>query len=277
MNMNLLQSVLMGLVSGFAEVLPISAEAHRALMRTFFGMEYNEPVFLFLVHMACLAALAAFHSSEILKLRRTSALMKIQPKRRRVQPEMSSVFTVRHLKSAAIVMIVLRLFGRQLSFIAGTKSYLGAAVILNGIILFLPKLVRSANKDSRNMLRVDGLVMGLGAGLGAVPGVSGVGAALSFGIMRGVDRKYALNFVYMLLIPCLVVELALDVLALVGGGLTITAGGLAVALIGAVCAGIGSWLGMRMMKFLAFSAGFSGFSYYCWGFGLICLILFLTI
>ena len=277
MNMSLLQGLVMGFVSGFAELLPISAEAHRSLLLTFFGLK-EDAVFCLIIHLSCLLAVVWGNRNEILKLRRTSHLMKVPPKRRRHQPDMPTVYTVRLLRISLVFLILPKLFTMQLGFIQSSLNILAFTLILNGIVLLIPSLVRNGNKDSRNMPRMDGVLMGLCAGLSVIPGISQVGAAVSAGIARGVERFYALRFAYILMIPGLIIRLVFDLIAIIAGGAAaFSCGGLIVCVAGAVAAHIGCRIAMRFMRFLAFSQGYSSFAYYCWGAGLLCFILFLTV
>lgn len=278
MNMNFIQSLVMGLVSGFAEMLPVSAEAHRTLMRTFFGIGSEDAVFRLLVHLACLIALNIFYSNDILELRRANHLMQIPPRRRKKPLDMAAANTAKLLKTAVTVMVVFRLFTLVLSFIGEKLNLLPAALIVNGILLLIPGLVRSGNMDSRNMPKINGFLMGIGAGLGVVPGISPVGGAMSLGCWQGVDRKYGLKFAHILLIPGLGVEMIFDVVSIAMGGAAAFSGiGLLIAIAGAVAAGIGCHLGLKLMHFLAQRSGFTMFAYYSWGAALLCFLLFLMI
>lgn len=278
MNMNFFQSIIMGFVSGFAELLPISAQAHRALLRSLMGLRSEDPVFLLILHIATLAALLWCCRGEVQRLRRTSALLRIPPRRRRHQPDMPSVYTIRLLRTASVLLCVGKLFTMRLSFIANELQILAFSVLANGILLLIPSLVRNGNKDSRNMPRLDGMLMGLGAGLSVIPGISQVGATVSIGISRGVDRRYALKFAYLLLIPGMLIQIVFDVIALaVGGAIAFTGLGLAVAFAGGIGCFLGCLIGYKLMNFLAFSTNFSAFSYYCFGVGLFSFVLFLTI
>lgn len=278
MNMSVLQCILMGFVSGLAELLPISAEGHRAILRILMGVESEDAVFRLVIHLFTLLALLWCGREEIHKLRRTSRLMKIPARRRRHQPEMASVYTVRLLRTALTIMLIGKIFTWKFEFIADEPQILAFTLIANGILLLLPSLVRNANKDSRNMPRLDGMLMGLGAGLSVLPGISQVGATASIGIARGVERGYALRFAYILLIPGMVVHIIFDIVAIIAGGAAAFTGlGLLGALLGGVCSFVGCILGHKIMKFLSVSTNFSSFSYYCWGAGLFTFVLFLTI
>lgn len=275
--MSFLQSLMMGFVSGFAELLPISAEAHRALLCTLFGLESEGGVFRLLVHMAALAVVIWGCKDEIRHIRRVRRLIKLPPRRRKTQPDPATLYTIRLLRSATILMVVLKVFSLGLSVVGQRMNLLAIALTFNGILLILPAMVRTGNKDSRNMLRVDGFAMGLGAGLSAVPGISAVGASLSLGTARGVDRNYALRFVYLLMIRVLAVELVLDLVLLVTASQSIAMMDVVFALVGGVCAAGGSFLGMKLMRSIASFSNFSGFAYYSWGAALFCFILFLTV
>lgn len=277
MNMTVVQSIILGIVSGFAELLPISAEAHRSLARSLMGLESEDPVFRLIIHIFSLAALLWCSRVEIDHLRRTKAILKIPKKRRRHQPDMPSVYTLRLLNAAVVLLVVGRLFTMQLRFIADELQILAFTLIINGVALLIPSLVRNGNKDSRNMPRLDGILMGLSAAFSVIPGISQVGAALSVGISRGVDRRYALKFAYLLLIPGIIIHILFDIVAIISGTVVLSGIGLAVACAGGIACFIGCVIGYRLMNFLSYSTNFSAFSYYCFGAGLFSFILFLTI
>lgn len=272
--MDYLQNFIIGIVSGFAELLPISAETHRALLRCLFGIKSEDAVSRLIFHLSSLAALIWCSKEELFKIRKTQALAKVPRKKRRRQPDMPTVYTIRLLKTAGVLLILGRLFTTKLAFVGNELQILAFSTIANGILLLIPSFVRSGNKDSRNMPRLDGLMMGLGAGLSVIPGFSQVGACVSFGCARGVDKQYALKFTYLLLIPGLLIHIIFDIIAIVSAGAAFS---FVFALISGIACYIGSYLGYKLMKFLAFSTNFSAFSYYCFGVGLFSFVLFLTI
>ncbi len=277
MGMNLFQNLIMGFVSGLTELLPISAEAHRSILRLFFGTASEDLIFRFLVHMACLIAVIFLNRNAIKRIRLTRHQLKVSSRRRKTQPDTQSVYTIRLLRSATIVMIFLKLLTPKLLLIQDRMNFLALFLLLNGVLLILPSLTRNGNKDSRNMPRLDGFLMGLGAGLSVLPGISAIGACASIGIARGVDRRFALHFSYLMLIRVLLVDMIFDVIAIAMGGVIFSVWGLVFAALGAILAGLGAALAIKVMNFMASGNGFSGFAYYSWGVGLFCFILFLTV
>ncbi len=278
MNLNMMQSILMGALSGFAEMLPISAEAHRTLMRCFFGVETEDAAFRLLVHMGSLVGLALRYSREIRDLRNANRLMKTPPRRRRHPVNPADGNTVKLLRSALWVMAGCRIFTLALAFLGKGLNYLVFGLTINGLLLMIPALVRSGNMTSRNMPRMLGLLMGLGGGLGTVPGISPVTGAMSLGQWQGVDRNYALKFAHLLLIPGLAIAMVFDVLDLILGGAAAFSGmGLFNCLLGGIAAGISAYWGVFASTRMAQSVGFTGFSYYSWGIALLGFVLFLMI
>lgn len=278
MNLNFLQSILMGFVSGLAEMMPVSAEAHRALLRTFFGVEGEDAVFRLLIHISCLTVLTLHYSDTVLELRRAGRLMRIPPKRRKRPLEISSANTVRLLRTAVTAMAVLRAGTLALQFVADRLSLLSIGLVITGILLFLPAVCRSGNMDSRNMPKVNGLLMGIGAGMSVLPGISPVAGAMSLGMRQGVDRGFALRFAHLLLMPVLLIQCGFDLISIfTGGAAAFSFSGLLYALAGAIAAGFGCRCGLELTDRLVRSVGFVPLAYYSWGMALLCFTLFLMI
>ena len=119
--------------------------------------------------------------------------------------------------------------------------------------------------------------MGLGGALAAITGFYRIGCILSAGMVRGIDRGYALDMALLLSIPTLLGLLIFDVYAVIVAGATVGALMVLIYLLAAAIAFGSSWLGIKLMRYLSVKAGFTGFSYYCWGLALFSFILYLMI
>jgi undecaprenyl-diphosphatase len=270
---------MLGFVAGVSEPLPVSAEAHRAILGKFFGVDQINPLILFFCHLAVLLVVLLCGNLELNRLRRTQKILKTPPRRRTGHPELNSAGTLKLLRTALPIVLVGRILGLYLS-IVGRKLYLlSLTLILSGLILYLPARMRSANKDGRHLTRLDGMLMALGGALGAVPGISFVGAVMSLGLIRGTERRYALRFAWLLLCGFLCVSLGLDLMAFLGMGAKLNLTLILSAVAAGLSAAAGAWLAIRMMYALVRRAGIgiSGFSYYNWGLALLCMALFLLV
>lgn len=279
MNLNWLQSAIMGFVSGLSEPLPLSGDANRGLLRQLFGVESEGPLFVLAYHVAVLVVVLMTGRLELGRLRRTAKILKTPPRRRTGHPDQNSAGTIKLLRSAGLIAVVGRLLSVHLDFFADKLYLLTAALVVGGIIEWLPVHFRSANKDGRHLAPADGMLMGLGAALSAVPGISLVGASASLGLLRGTDRRYALRFSWLLLVVSLAAAIFIDVLTVVGAGFSFEWMELLCAAIGGACAAVGAYLAVQLMLALVrrSSNGVSSFCYYNWGLALLCLVLFLLV
>lgn len=279
MNFNWLQSAAMGLSLGLSELLPLSSDAARGLMRHCFGGGNEGPLYALLTHAAVLAVVVAMGDLELNRLRRTQKILKTPPKRRTGHPDLNSAGTLKLLRIAGLLAILGRLISG--SFASGTdRLYLLAPMLLvTGVILWLPSHHRTANKDGRHLTPADGLIIGLGALFAAVPGISLVAVCASLAILRGADLRYAIRFSWLLLTLELLAAIGLDCLALVGAGFSFGLSQIIGALVGAACAALGAFLAVQLTRTLIRrgGVGIGGFCYINWGTALLCLMLFLLV
>lgn len=274
--MNWLRTVLYGFLSGLAEFLPVSSQAHQSLAAAVFGLPESAPLRQFLIRVACFAALWMTCSRDLAKLQRDAKLVKI-PARRRTRPvDTRSIATIRLLTAAVIPMLIGLLFYQRAQQFVSTLPALCVTLLINGILLFVPQYARSGNKDGRMLSRFDGMLLGLSGALSVFPGVSRMSLLHFTGSMRGADRGYTIQFALLLSIPALIVMLVYDFIAIFGGIEAMSFLVVLTYLISMAAAFYGSKLAINMVQSLAVKTGFSGFAYYCWGMALISLILYLT-
>ena len=272
-----LQSLIYGLTSGVCEFLPVSADAHRALFSYLTGSGEEELVFRLICHVCILFALLLSCRPQLEKLRRERKIASVPAKKRRRQPDAKTVLDIRVLKTALLPLLLSFVFYLPARNFGNDLWLLALILAANGIILFLPQLFPRGNKDSRSMSAVDSLLMGLGRGIGVIPGVSGIGAAVSLSKIRGLDRQYAVDMCLLLSIPALIALIGFDVYNIVSLGAAISLSQIVPYILTGVAAFLGAYLCVILMRFLAVKIGFSGFSYYCWGTALFVFILYLTI
>ena len=279
MDISWLQSTMLGFVSGLSEPLPVSAEAHRTVLARFFGTGEFSPLMLFVCHLASLAVVLLMGRLELKRLRRTARLLKTPARRRTVQPELNSTGTLKLLRTALPIAIVGRLLGFYLDDIGQKLYLLTLTLILSAIILHIPTHMRTANKDGRHLQKTDAILMGLGYALSAIPGISGVGACVSAGLIQGADRRYAVRFAWILLCAGLCVSLGIDVLGIMGSALKLDLSLILSLVAAGISAAVGTALAVRLMFALIRrgGVGISGFSYYNWGLALLCMALFLLV
>lgn len=277
--MNWIQSMMMGLVSGLCEPSPVSAEAHRGLLRHLFGIESEGPLFLLLCHVAALTVMLSAGNLELRRLHRAAKLTKNRSNRRGARLELNSAGTNRMLRCSAFFALAGGVLTVSLEFISNRLWMVAIPLVLNGLILWLPTLFRTANKDGRHMTAAEGTVMGLGALISAIPGISAVGAVTAIGSVLGAERRFSLRFAWILLCLRLSGSIAVDLMALSKTGFEWNLSAVLPAVLGAAASAVGAYIAIQTVRSLCrpFGRGLTDFCYYSWGQALLSAVLFLLV
>lgn len=272
--MDWLESIIFGFICGLTEFLPVSAQAHEALLLKMFGTA-STPLLRLVIHAAALLALYRNCAVHIGAMLREQRLLRIPPRRRKRRPDMLKVLDLRFLRTAAIVLMLGFFAYPTLSVWRNDLHIIAPILVLNGIIVYFPMHMPTGNKDARSMSQLDAVLLGLSGALAVIPGISRIGILTAIGIARGADREHSLNWALLLCIPALTVLLGMDVYTVMTQG--IGAFDLIQTVFAAAAAFGGAWCAIKTMRFLAVKAGFSSFAYYCWGAALFSFIMYLTV
>lgn len=269
-----LESLLMGITMGLTEILPVSAQAHSRILLKFMGKAEAPDLMNLFVHLGILAALFFSCQSHILKMLRAKKMSRIPKKKRKRPLDTKSLMDLRLLETMLLPVVLVLLVWRRLEGLSSNMIIMATLLFVNGLILYIPQYLPSCNKDSRSLSRVEGLLMGLGGGLFAIPGLSGIGAALSIASVTGVDRKFGLNMILLMNMGVLTGKVFYDFLDLLGSG----ASGLSLLtilcyLLAAAASFLAASLAIKLLRSLAAHKGYGIFAYYSWGLALFSFVL----
>jgi len=274
LDLNWMQSIVYGLLSGLMDILPVSAQAHRALLLKFFGLTGKSDLFALMIHLGILAGLYISCSSHLVRMSRAKRLSRI-PKNRRKRPlDMKSLMDRSLLKTMLVPVILGVVLMTYTAEFQTNLLFVSLFLLLNGILLYAPQFFSTGNRDSRTLSRVEGLLMGLGGGASVLPGISAMGASLSIGSVCGVDRSYGLTMALLMNLFLNLGYVIRDIYGIFAGG----AGQLMFLLIvryilTGIASCCGTLLGVRVMRYLASEHGYSFFGLYCFGLALFTFIL----
>ena len=275
MELGWFESFIYGVISGISEFLPISSEAHRAIYLRLIG-DADHALLRLMTHMGALLALLISCWPMISKLNRERSIAAVNKKRRKRAPDTKSLTDIRFTRIASLALVIVFILYSAVYDLHERLWILAGFLIVNGILLYIPQFLPAGNKDSRSLSSLDSILIGLSSGLGVVPGLSRVGLSTSTGLLRGADKRYALDAALLLSIPALIVLLIIDFF-----GIFSAAGVTFLGVLSCFTAGITSFFsaffGIYIMRFLAVRVGFSGFAYYSWGLSLFSFILYLMI
>lgn len=278
MELNWLQSILFGLVSGAADIIPVSGQAHRLLLLKFFGVNQMPNLLALVLHLSVAAALYLSSQGQFVRMNRARALARIPKKKRKRPLDTRSMMDWSLIKTMLVPTVIGLLLNTQVRGWSVNMFLIAGMLFVNGLVLYIPQFLPTSNRDSRTLTRLEGVLMGLGAGASVLPGISTVGIMVSIASVCGIERLYGLNMTFIVKLFFLIGLMVYDVLAIITGGL----GGLTVMLLaqylftGLLSFGA-SMFAIRLLRRLAPEHGFHTFGVYCWGLALFTFILNLVV
>ena len=274
MNFGWFESMLLGLVTGVSEILPVSVQAHSQILAKFMGKGNATALMNFFMHLGAMMAIYVSCQPHILKMVRAKNMSRIPKKKRKRPLDIRSLMDLSLLITMLLPVIIMLLFLRKVSSLSSNMIVMATFLFLNGLILYIPQFLPSSNKDCRMLSRVEGFLMGLGGSLFAIPGLSGIGAALSIASVTGVERKYGLNMILLMNMGILAGKSIYDLMDVFAGG----AGSFApvhvlIYLLASAASFFAAFIAVKLMRHLAEDKGFTSFAYYSWGLAMFTFVL----
>lgn len=274
--MSILTAVLLGLVQGIAEFLPISSSGHLALLQNFFHVDAADMLFDVLLHMGTLLALMLVYRRDIAAIVRGGLGLvgigrdKGRTSRKNVDRRRMAVFIIVGCLPLVLVVPV----RSQVAALYGNSVLVSLMLLFNGLILYLSDRNFQGVRGIRDMAPVPALLIGLGQALAVVPGISRSGTTISVGMLCGYQRKTAVRFSFLLSVPAVLGATVLSMVEAAGQGVDFRL--LPAYLCGMGAAAVSGYFSIRLLKWMAARSSFGGFAYYCWGAGIIGMILSLV-
>ena len=273
--MTYLLSILMGIIQGVAEFLPISSSGHLALFQTFFGMENVEEKYMFFtvqLHFGTLISVCVVYWRDIADMIREfflgiAALAGRKDTGVNPPPVRRMVMLIIIATLPLFVMVLLQDAINQLF---SNSIMVSCALIVTGFILFFSDRLAKGHKTARNATVADALIVGCGQALAVIPGLSRSGTTISVGMLRGFDRAFAVRFSFLLSLPAILGANVLEIKDAVEAGFPMEE--LPMYLVGVAVAAVVGYFAIRLVKSLADKGKFGKFAYYCWAVGLGSLI-----
>lgn len=271
--MSLLSSIILGLIQGVAEFLPISSSGHLAIAEHLLGMTGLEiPEFFdVLLHLGTLIAVFAAYWDDIRDMV-VEFFFGVRDLARRTTP--TPVPPARRLILLIIVgtlpLLVVLPIKDLVEGLADNMYFVGGALIVTGFLLFASDRVKKGRKTEKNATLVDVLLVGAAQAVATCPGISRSGTTITAGCFVGFDRKFAVRYSFLLSIPAI---LGANVLSIKDALATVMWSEVPVYLVGVAVAAAVGYACIRLLKMIADKGKFGFFAYYCWIVGAITLVL----
>lgn len=258
--MNLLQAIILGIVQGLSEFLPISSSGHLALANHILGVEGDNLMYFLLLHIATLLSVFTVFFRDILGLFRKPF-------------KTLGLVILATIPAVLTGMLLSPLVGRAF----GDLRFLTLFFLITAILLYTTEILVNHKKKDGNMLIVEkkdkdiglkvGLIMGFSQALALFPGLSRSGTTISSGLLAGGDRKKVAKFSFFMSIPITLGATVFEgAQGVVGGTLHFSP----YMLLGMIAAYISGVLALILMMKVIPKINFKWFSLYLVAIAIIC-------
>lgn len=274
--MTLLQSLLLGIVQGITEFLPVSSSGHLAMLHSFFGIESGENIVAFdlLLHLGTLIAVFIVFYKDIWALIKAffSMMSKLFTGRFTWRGLLAEERMVIFVLVATVPLVVVKLLDLDVMVEKLSASLLAVGIILlvNGFVLFVSDRFHRGNRTMETTKWYHALGIGICQMFAVLPGLSRSGSTITGGLMAGLDRERAVRFSFILSIPAILGASIFKVPDLFdqhtdGAQWIIYLAGMAAAAVVGVVA-------MKLLNYISKKSNFKMFSYYCWAVGTVAVV-----
>ena len=266
-------AVVLGVVQGVAEFLPISSSGHLSLLQHFFAMEEPDALYNILLHFATLIAVCIVYWRDVADMiaeffRGIAALFSHEEGHGRPPDGRRLVFLV---ILGTLPLFVVLPFDDAVEGLGANPVFVSVMLMVTGCILFLSDRYGGGRKNVRTATVKDVLLVGAAQGMATIPGLSRAGATISAGMALGFDRNFAVRYSFLMSLPAVFGATLLKVVKVAAAG-TLDTGRLPMYLVGMAVAGVVGYFSIRLVKLLAAKGKFGRFAYYCWIVGAIALV-----
>jgi len=280
MAMTLLQSILMGIIQGATEFLPVSSSGHLAIFKNIFGVETDTGIlFDILLHLGTLVAIFVAYWKDIKKLIVEGCMIigdcfvnlsyfiknKINKDNalqyRKIVRTAYRKFVMLIIVSTLITMVIALPFDKFISHAGDTLIIPGICLCVTSVILYFADRIPVGKKSAAKATYRNAVFVGLAQAVATLPGISRSGSTITAGLACGYSRKFAVKYSFIMSIPAVLGAVILEIPDMFK---TSFAGAEVVNyIVGMVVAGIVGYACIKVMLFTVKKKNFKGFSIYC--------------
>lgn len=266
--MSLFESLVMGIIQGLTEFLPVSSSGHLALLGMIFSGSSSID-FTFLLHIGTFLATIVFFRHELVAM-----IKSLAPKNKHMKGERHMVLAL--IIATAVTGPIGLILEPKLDKFSNSLVMLGCSFLLTTVVLSAAEFF-SGNRGKRDPFTMSywrAAFIGLAQGIAVLPGLSRSGATIAGGMGIGLSREKATRFSFFLALPIIFVGALKDGVALAAGELVLP--GFWICLVGFVASFVAGYLAIRFMIDLVRRVKLYWFAGYTAVLGIVLLVLHFT-
>ena len=257
--MTLLSVILLAIIQGLTEFLPVSSSGHLALAGMILKVPEGDMTFEIVVHLGTLMAVLAVYKNDLMEL--VSGVFRKQ----RESLVLAGLLIIGSIPAALAGLFLSDSIERAFS----SPVLVSVMLLITGCVLFSTRFMKSGNRDNPTITGC--IVVGVSQAMALLPGISRSGFTISTGLFMGIKKEKAARFSFLLSVPAIAGAAILKLGDTGGSGIEYP-----LMITGFVISALTGYLALRiLLKFLR-AGRFSIFAWYCWLLGLSGLTVSLT-
>lgn len=268
--MSILHAIILGLLQGATEFLPISSSGHLALAQYFLGAEAPNRFFDIILHVGTLLAIISFYRKEIWRILKDIQSGVVEKRIDKWGIKLAIIVVVASVPTAILGLGIEKFLPTEID----TLVYLVCSLLfINGFILMANKYAPAEGTQKIEEIPISkSILLGLAQGFAVLPGISRSGTTITSALFFGIERTEAAMISFLLSIPAIAgaVILKFDIKELS----TTTA--FTPYLVGALIAGVSGYIFLSLLVTLLQRAKFHYFAWYCWGLSIFGIIFMMV-
>ena len=265
--MSTLQALVLGLLQGATEFLPVSSSGHLVIMQHYLGLRRPLVVFDVALHTATLVVVLIYFRADLGSI--IGSFIKLKPHHSQGRPERKIFYLI---MVGTIPTVILGLILRIWANLLFTRVVITSTMlIITGIVLRVGGKTKRTGRGIKEMGIMDAFLIGLMQGIAIIPGISRSGATISTALLRGINKEFSFRYSFLLSIPAIL------------GALTLSLKDALIVksfpphpfpwIVGTSSAFVAGYLSLLLLRKSVLKGKLSLFAYYCWILGIGSLIL----
>lgn len=257
--MEIWQAIIVGIVQGLAEFLPISSSGHIVLTQFLLGIKESGILFEVILHVGTLLSVVVYFWRKLWSMTRSLWTPEMKEER--------SWIWMLGLATVPAVILVLTPLGDAFEGVYNNPVLVSGLLLVTGALLLAPKFIKTQKKE---LTWKTALFMGIGQAFAILPGISRSGSTITAGLLSGVNPKKAAEFAFLMSLPAILGAVVKERDAFAGLSSDVLTGYLA----GAVAAFVSGILAIFLVMDAVKKGKLEYFAYYCFTAGILGMIYF---
>jgi len=274
--MSILSAMILGLIQGVAEFLPISSSGHLSIFQNFFGLRTADDghlLFDALLHLATLVSVCIFYRKDIAEIVTESvsfvkSVGHPQPGGKKTFPKVRLLLMMFIATLPLVAILPIKDHVEQLYY---NTTFIGIVLLVTGVVLFFSDRLAVGNRSEKTMTVKNAIIIGICQAIAIIPGLSRSGSTITAGLFGGLNREFAVKFSFLISIPAILGANLLSLADVVSVGFDTAL--LPAYLIGMAIAMVTGYLSLGFLRAICNKGKFGRFAYYCWAAGILTIIL----